>query len=120
MNIQKGIDYEKFIKSDLLTEYAKNGQVWLWDEIPEFELRKAGMLGDWNEHRLTKKDNKINGLPDLGTDILLKIKVNENDFNPIPNNPPKRAYYKKTIKLNLIIFNNNLLLKIYILFLNTL
>ena len=83
MNIQKGIDYEKFIKSNLLTEHAKNGQVWLWDEIPEFELRKAGMLGDWNEHRLTKKDNKINGLPDLGTDILLKIKINENDFKYI-------------------------------------
>jgi hypothetical protein len=30
----------------------------------------------------------------------------------------KSANYKKTIKLNLIIFNNNLLLKIYILFLN--
>ena len=83
MNIQKGIEYEKFIKTDLLTEYAKNGQVWLWDEIPEFELRKAGMLGDWNEHRLTKKDNKINGLPDLGTDILLKIKINDNDFKYI-------------------------------------
>jgi predicted helicase len=49
-----------------------HNQTWLWQNIPEFELRKSKLLGNWNEHRLVKKDNKINGIPDLGADILLK------------------------------------------------
>jgi superfamily II DNA or RNA helicase len=69
MNQIKGDKYEIYIK--LLLENSNN-KTWLWKDIPEFELKKSGLLGDWNEYRLVRKDNKINSIPDLGTDILLK------------------------------------------------
>jgi len=72
MNQQKGTTYEKYIKIYLQN---KNNETWLWDEIPELELRNSGLLGNWNEHRITRKENKINELPDLGTDILLKNNI---------------------------------------------
>jgi len=65
----KGLNYEIFIKKFLESDHS---QTWLWSDIPENELRKSKLLGNWNEHRLVKKDNKINGIPDLGADILLK------------------------------------------------
>jgi len=69
MNQIKGEEYEIFIKQFLENDSKKT---WLWKDIPEYELRKSSLLGDWNEHRLVRKDNKINSLPDLGSDILLK------------------------------------------------
>ena len=72
MNQQKGATYEKYIKIYLQN---KNNETWLWDEIPELQLRNSGLLGDWNIHRISRKENKINGLPDLGTDILLKNNI---------------------------------------------
>jgi hypothetical protein len=68
-NQTKGLNYEIFIKKFLESDHT---QTWLWSDIPENELRKSKLLGNWNEHRLVKKDNKINGIPDLGADILLK------------------------------------------------
>lgn len=65
----KGFNYEKQVKFYLQT---KTKQTYLWKDIPENELRKSGLLGNWNEHRFNRKNNKINNLPDLGTDILLK------------------------------------------------
>lgn len=70
MNIYKGNLYEKQVKVHLQSPSQKS---WLWKDIPEKELREAGLLGDWNEHRWARKNNKINSLPDIGTDILLKI-----------------------------------------------
>jgi hypothetical protein len=77
-NKEKGDLYEKFINSYLNN---KKGYVsWLWNDIPEYYLRKSGLLGNWNEHRHNRKINKrINELPDTGVDILLKKDVNEND-----------------------------------------
>jgi hypothetical protein len=72
MNQQKGATYEKYIKIYLQN---KNNETWLWDEIPELQLRNSGLLGNWNIHRIVRKENKINGLPDLGTDILLKNNI---------------------------------------------
>ena len=69
MNQIKGEEYEIFIKQFLENDSKKT---WLWKDIPEYELRKSSLLGDWNEYRLVRKDNKINSLPDLGSDILLK------------------------------------------------
>ena len=68
-NQLKGEQYEVFIKKFLENE---NEKAWLWKDIPELILRDAGLLGDWNLHRLIRKENKINSLPDLGTDILFK------------------------------------------------
>lgn len=73
MNQIKGLNYEIYIKHFLENETR---QSWLWHDIPEFQLRKAGLLGDWNEFRKIKKDNKINGHPDLGCDVLLKDNEN--------------------------------------------
>ena len=70
MNQEKGSKYEFYIKKYLenQSEYAI---AWLWKDIPEFYLKKSGLLGDWNEHRLVRKENVLNSLPDLGADILL-------------------------------------------------
>ena len=73
MNQIKGDKYEIYIKQFLENDSKKT---WLWKDIPEFELKKSGLLGNWNEHRLVRKDNKINSIPDLGTDILLKDNEN--------------------------------------------
>jgi superfamily II DNA or RNA helicase len=69
-NQEKGLNYEIFIKNYL--EEDSQNQAWLWKDIPEFNLKDAGLLDDWNLYRYVRKENKINGLPDLGTDILLK------------------------------------------------
>ena len=67
----KGYDYEVYIKKFLLEENSQN-KVWLWSDIPEFELKKADFLGSWNQFRLIRKENKINNLRDTGCDILIK------------------------------------------------
>ena len=67
----KGYDYEVYIKKFLLEENPQN-KVWLWSDIPEFELKKADFLGSWNQFRLIRKENKINNLRDTGCDILIK------------------------------------------------
>ena len=69
-NQEKGLNYEIFIKNYLEEDFQN--QAWLWKDIPEYNLKDAGLLNDWNLHRYIRKENKINGLPDLGTDILLK------------------------------------------------
>jgi superfamily II DNA or RNA helicase len=78
----KGTQYEIYIKNYLQNE--ENKKAWLWKDIPEYDLRIAGLLGDWNEHRHNRKilknidlndneqDIKENNLPDLGCDILMK------------------------------------------------
>jgi len=73
-NIEKGTEYEIYIK-----KYLENDQIktWLWKDIPENILRDAGILGDWNKHRLIRKENKINSIPDTGCDILMK---NEKEY----------------------------------------
>ena len=83
-NIEKGIIYEKFIRNYLETENNEN-IAWLWKYIPEKDLRKANLLGDWNKHRLKKKElknlnqeeEKLNDLMDTGCDILLYQKNND-------------------------------------------
>ena len=51
MNQIKGEQYEIFIK-----QYLENNSIktWLWKDIPEQELKKGGLLGDWNLHRLVQ------------------------------------------------------------------
>ena len=53
-NKAKGDLYEKYIYYHLqnLTTY-KN--VWLWKNIPEYELLKSQIMDDWNTARLTRK-----------------------------------------------------------------
>jgi hypothetical protein len=70
-NLQKGLDYEIFIKNFLNDN--KDNNAWLWKDIPELELRKCNILGNWNEYRLNRKKIKYdNELIDTGCDILLK------------------------------------------------
>jgi hypothetical protein len=70
LNQIKGYEYKKFIKKFLIDQ---GNEAWLWNDIPEIKLREVGLLSDWNEYRLIRKDNKINSLPDLGTDILVLV-----------------------------------------------
>jgi superfamily II DNA or RNA helicase len=71
-NLEKGLNYEIFIKNYLLNENNENN-AWLWKDIPELELRKCNILGNWNEYRIKRKNSKYdNELIDTGCDILLK------------------------------------------------
>lgn len=76
LNQQKGTAYELFIR-DYLKSVNPDSFVWMWKDIPEMELRQVGLLGDWNEFRLFRKENlKIsieeNKLEDTGIDVLMK------------------------------------------------
>ena len=53
-NLEKGLNYEIFIKNYLINENQKNN-AWLWKDIPELELRKCNILGNWNEYRIKRK-----------------------------------------------------------------
>lgn len=71
-SIEKGTIYENFINNLLNKENIS----WKWKDIPEYDLRNAEILGDWNEYRYNRKllrigENK-NNMIDLGCDILLK------------------------------------------------
>lgn len=77
MNKYKGNLYEKQVKVHLQSPTQKS---WLWSDIPEKELRQSGILGDWNEYRWARKNNKINSLQDIGTDILLKDTLSNKYF----------------------------------------
>jgi len=67
-NHRKGREYEIFINSFINNS---NSISWIWDQIPEIELRKAKLINSHNELRLLRKNNnKINPLKDVGIDIL--------------------------------------------------
>ena len=71
-NLEKGLNYEIFIKNYLINKNQENS-AWLWKDIPELELRKCNILGNWNEYRIKRKNSKYNNeLIDTGCDILLK------------------------------------------------
>jgi superfamily II DNA or RNA helicase len=71
-NLEKGLNYEIFIKNYLINKNQENN-AWLWKDIPELELRKCNILGNWNEYRIKRKNSKYNNeLIDTGCDILLK------------------------------------------------
>jgi len=77
-NIIKGTNYEIFINK-YLNDIDKNNRSWMWKDIPEQELRNAGIIGDWNNYRLKRKEfhnsldeDEKNYLIDTGCDILLK------------------------------------------------
>ena len=55
-NVEKGFEYEKYIK-DYLEKQNLNNNYWLWKDIPEIELRKSGILGNWNVFRFNRKRN---------------------------------------------------------------
>ena len=76
-NKQKGDIYELYIK-DYIEKNNIDKQCYLWYKIPDCELRKVGLLGDWQLHRLNKKEAHLeNNICDFGVDILVKDK-NEN------------------------------------------
>jgi predicted helicase len=73
---QKGTLYEVFIK-DYLEKQNLNNNYWLWKDVPELELRKASILGEWNLFRFNRKRNnqiakEENKLIDTGIDVLAK------------------------------------------------
>jgi superfamily II DNA or RNA helicase len=75
-NVEKGFEYEKYIK-DYLEKQNLNNNYWLWKDIPEIELRKSGILGNWNVFRFNRKRNnqiakEENKLMDTGIDVLAK------------------------------------------------
>ena len=90
----KGDLYEKYIRK-LLSPISK--QVWLWKDIPEKHLLKAGLIHDLNEHRLERKRKHLrkeeceNKLEDTGIDIL-QLKDKEYIFIQCKN-------YKNTVRV---------------------
>ena len=75
-NAEKGTLYEGLIK-DYLEKQNPNNNYWLWKDVPELELRKASILGNWNTYRFNRKRNnqiakEENKLIDTGIDVLAK------------------------------------------------
>ncbi len=86
---EKGDIYEKYIYYHLL-ETNKYKNVWLWKNVPEYDLLKSGIMDNWNNARLIRKkdnidnidniDNLENRLPDFATDLFtLEQDDNNND-----------------------------------------
>ena len=81
---EKGDLYEKYIYYHLL-ESNKYKNVWMWKNVPEYELLKSGIMDNWNNARLIRKKENIdngddNRLPDFATD-LFSVENNENNDN---------------------------------------
>ena len=78
---EKGDIYEKYIYYHLL-ETNKYKNVWLWKNVPEYELLNSGIMDNWNNARLIRKkdriDNLENNLPDFATD-LFTLETDENN-----------------------------------------
>jgi superfamily II DNA or RNA helicase len=87
---EKGDIYEKYIYYHLLeTNTYKN--VWLWKNVPEYELLKSGIMDNWNNARLIRKkesldnNNNDNRLPDFATD-LFSVETTINELGNETNN----------------------------------
>jgi hypothetical protein len=73
---EKGDIYEKYIYYHLLeTNTYKN--VWMWKNVPEYELLKSEIMDNWNNARLIRKKESLNNnkndnnrLPDFATDLF--------------------------------------------------
>jgi len=83
---EKGDLYEKYIYYYLL-ETNKYKNVWLWKNVPEYELLKSGIMDNWNKARLIRKkemgenkENNENRLPDFATD-LFSVETDETNTN---------------------------------------
>lgn len=73
MNRLKGVQYEVFVRDDIIHNQGK--QAYLWNDIPESVLINSGLIHSGNEHRLIRKKNmknknRNNPLIDVGVDIL--------------------------------------------------
>ena len=68
MNKHKGDEYELYIRDHIINNLNK--QAFLWSHTPETILIEAGIIGSHNEHRLRRKENKLNPLHDTGIDII--------------------------------------------------
>jgi superfamily II DNA or RNA helicase len=85
---EKGDIYEKYIYYHLL-ETNKFKNVWLWKNVPEYDLLKSGIMDNWNNARLIRKKDNIdsiysldsldNRLPDFATDLFTLEKDDHNN-----------------------------------------
>jgi hypothetical protein len=71
---EKGDLYEKYIYYHLL-ENNTYKNVWMWKNVPEYELLKSGIMDNWNQARLIRKKeitetSDDNRLPDFATDLF--------------------------------------------------
>ncbi len=78
-NIEKGKLYENVINTYINT-LPQTQISYLWNDVPEQVLFNAGLITDYNKHRLKRKNKIIdpnNSLKDVGIDII-QIDNNEN------------------------------------------
>jgi superfamily II DNA or RNA helicase len=64
----KGYNYEIQIRNHIINNLKK--QAYLWNDVPETLLIKAGIIASHNENRLRRKEFKENPLQDTGVDII--------------------------------------------------
>ena len=80
-NQEKGLLYEKFIKSIIINNLGKNA--YLWNECPENILIDNNLIHSHNDMRLLRKDFKegqIHNHKDIGIDL---IQINKDNISII-------------------------------------
>jgi hypothetical protein len=73
MNKIKGDLYEIYVRNHIINDLNK--PAYLWSDIPDELLIKAGIYHSNNHHRLIRKSNKINGIVDSGITLYKKMKI---------------------------------------------
>ena len=89
-NNDKGYLYELQIRDYIINELRK--PAYLWNDTPETILLDNNIIGSHNDHRIKRKENKINNLVDTGIDV---IQVEENKCSLIQC----KNGYKKGLKM---------------------
>ncbi len=64
----KGYRYEIQVRDYIINKLHK--KAYLWNDTPETLLINSGIIGNHNENRLRRIENKINNLRDTGIDII--------------------------------------------------
>ena len=90
-NVAPGKEYERYVNEEI-NRLPETRISYLWNDVPEKVLVAAGLIGDYNKHRLARKnrkmnmhnnnndDDQVNSLKDVGIDIIQILKTGEIRF----------------------------------------
>lgn len=74
-NLIRGAQYELQVLDNILTR-PETTAAWLWRNCPEDVLEAAGLIHDYNRHRINRRDawsENVNPLRDTGADVVSQV-----------------------------------------------